>query len=81
MISHLKTGKSIQDTDLYCPNNCGAHGTKEIKIGNRLFYCFKCHIGGDIITIICFQKKCSQIEAVKFLIDEYFEEIEKAIFI
>ncbi len=40
----------------------------------KVFYCFECHRGGDILVVLCHINKCSMKEAVSFLIQNNWEE-------
>ncbi len=37
----------------------------------EIFYCFGCHVGGDVISFIAKAEHCSPIEAAQHLIDRY----------
>ncbi len=37
----------------------------------QIYYCFKCHETGDIITWLCAMKNLNQLEVLDYLIEEY----------
>ena len=45
------------------------------KPHKEIFYCFGCHVGGDVIAFIARKEQCSQIEAAKHLIERYQIEL------
>lgn len=47
--------------------------TKNVKFNteNKVFYCFKCHKGGDVITYVALRNKCSIIDAARWINGRY----------
>ena len=59
----LSTGTN---THMECP---GCNKRYSIRVGKdkKMFFCFNCKKGGDVIAFVCLQKKCSLLEAVEYL--------------
>jgi len=59
----------------YWKGHCPLHSEKTasftVSPGREIFYCFGCHIGGDIITFISKVEGCTPIEAVNHLSEKY----------
>lgn len=78
---------TLKQAGIYWKGLCPFHGEKTpsftVSPHKDIFYCFGCHVGGDVISFISKIENCSQIEAAKFLIDRYNirvpEEIDKEI--
>jgi len=71
----------IKKSGLYYKAKCPFHYEKTasfmLNIDKGLFYCFGCHIGGDIITFISKIEKLSNKESLYFLIDKYRIDVPK----
>jgi len=59
----------------YLKGRCPFHSEKTasftVSPSKGIFYCFGCHLGGDVIAFIAKIEGCSQIEAVKILAKDY----------
>ncbi len=93
LFSYLKTRIAILDVvseyatlkkaGLYWKGQCPFHSEKTasftVSPHKEIFYCFGCHVGGDVIAFIARKEQCSQIEAAKHLIDRYKIELPSAL--
>ena len=89
LFSYLKTRIAILDVvseyatlkraGLYFKGQCPFHAEKTasftVSPHKEIFYCFGCHVGGDVIAFIARKEQCSQIEAAKHLIERYQIEL------
>jgi DNA primase len=89
LFSYLKTRITILDVvseyatlkkaGLYWKGQCPFHAEKTasftVSPHKEIFYCFGCHVGGDVIAFIARKEQCSQIEAAKHLIERYQIEL------
>lgn len=89
LFSYIKSKVSIIDVvneytnlkraGLYYKAHCPFHHEKTasftVSPGKEIFYCFGCHINGDVISFIAGMEHCSQLEAAKHLADRYHIEI------
>lgn len=89
LFSYLKTRISILDVvgeyatlkkaGLYWKGQCPFHAEKTasftVSPHKEIFYCFGCHVGGDVIAFIARKENCSQREAARYLIDRYQIEL------
>ncbi|MCD7974379.1 MAG: DNA primase [Phascolarctobacterium sp.] len=54
---------------------CPFHGEKTpsfaVNPEKNMFYCFGCHVGGDVFNFIMKSENCSFIEAIKILAEKY----------
>ena len=62
----------------YYKGTCPFHHEKTasftVSPDKAIFYCFGCHISGDVISFIAKVENCSQKEAVHFLAERYHIE-------
>lgn len=89
LFNYLKTRIAILDVvseyatlkkaGLYWKGQCPFHAEKTasftISPHKEIFYCFGCHVGGDVIAFIARIEQCSQIEAAKHLVERYQLEL------
>lgn len=89
LFSYLKTRVTILDVvseyatlkkaGLYYKGQCPFHSEKTasftVSPHKEIFYCFGCHVGGDVIAFIAKIEQCSQSDAAKHLIDRYNIEL------
>lgn len=89
LFSYLKTRVTILDVvseyatlkkaGLYYKGQCPFHSEKTasftVSPHKEIFYCFGCHVGGDVIAFIAKIEQCSQTDAAKHLIDRYNIEL------
>ena len=89
LFSYIKTRITIFDVvseyatlkkaGLYWKGQCPFHAEKTasftISPHKEIFYCFGCHVGGDVIAFIARMEQCSQMQAAKYLIERYKIEI------
>ena len=70
---------TLRKAGLYLKGRCPFHHEKTASFSvsphKDIFYCFGCHVGGDVISFIAKVENCSQFEAVKFLADRYHIDI------
>jgi DNA primase len=63
----------------YWKGLCPFHGEKTasftVSPHRQIFYCFGCHVSGDVISFIAKSENCSQIEAAKFIAERYNLEL------
>src|SRR4029078_7820197 len=85
LFSYLKTRVAILDViseyatlkkaGLYWKGQCPFHSEKTasftVSPHKEIFYCFGCHVGGDVITFIGKLENCTPMEAAKHLIERY----------
>jgi DNA primase len=62
-----------------CPFHHEKTGSFTVSPHKEIFYCFGCHIGGDVITFISKAEQCSQLEAAQHLAEQYTIEIPESI--
>jgi DNA primase len=89
LFSYLKTRVAILDViseyatlkkaGLYWKGQCPFHSEKTasftVSPHKEIFYCFGCHVGGDVIAFIARKEQCTQLEAAKHLIERYHIEL------
>lgn len=89
LFTYLKTKITILDViseyttlkkaGLYYKGQCPFHAEKTasftISPHKEIYYCFGCHVGGDVISFIARIEHCSQIEAAKHLVERYQIEV------
>lgn len=70
---------NLKRAGVYYKANCPFHHEKTasftVSPGREIFYCFGCHVHGDIISFIARIENCSPLEAVRHLADRYHIEI------
>ena len=85
LFSYIKNKVSIIDVvneythlkraGLYWKAHCPFHHEKTasftVSPGKEIFYCFGCHVTGDVISFISRMENCTALEAVKHLADRY----------
>jgi len=85
LFSYIKSKVSIIDVvndythlkraGLYWKAHCPFHHEKTasftVSPGKEIFYCFGCHVTGDVISFISRMENCTAVEAVKHLADRY----------
>jgi len=66
---------SLKKAGIYWKGRCPFHHEKTasftISPHKEIFYCFGCHVGGDVITFIGKMENCSPIEAAKIIAERY----------
>lgn len=89
LFSYVKSRLSILDVvseytklkkaGTYWKASCPFHHEKTasftVSPHKEIFYCFGCHMGGDLITFISKVENCTQLEAAQHLIDRYQLEV------
>lgn len=85
LFSYIKSKVSIIDVvneythlkraGLYWKAHCPFHHEKTasftVSPGKEIFYCFGCHVTGDVISFISRMENCTALEAAKHLADRY----------
>lgn len=70
---------TLKKAGLYWKSCCPFHHEKTasftVSPHKEIFYCFGCHVGGDVISFISRIEHCSPIEAARHLIERYAIEI------
>ena len=93
VFNFIKSNVSIFDTineyttlrkaGTYWKARCPFHHEKTasftVSPHKDIFYCFGCHVNGDVISFIAKMENCSQIEAAKLLADRNNLELPKDI--
>lgn len=54
-----------------CPFHHEKTGSFTVSPHKHIFYCFGCHVGGDVISLTMKMENCSSIEAIEYLIKKY----------
>lgn len=62
-----------------CPFHHEKTASFTVSPHKDIFYCFGCHVSGDVISFISKIEHCSQIEAVQFLSSRYGIELPETI--
>src|SRR5579872_72411 len=74
---------ALKKAGIYWKGHCPFHHEKTasftVSPHKEIFYCFGCHVGGDVITFIAKVENCSPMEAAKHLIDRHSIEIPEAL--
>jgi DNA primase len=69
----------LKKAGTYWKGHCPFHSEKTasftVSPHKEIFYCFGCHIGGDVITFISKVENCSAMEAVHHLAERYGIEL------
>lgn len=50
-------------------------GCFTVSIPQQIFYCFGCHVGGDIISFLCKLESCNQYNALILLEKKYWKSL------
>jgi len=70
---------TLKKAGLYWKGQCPFHAEKTasftVSPHKEIFYCFGCHVGGDVIAFIARMEQCSQMDAAKHLIERYQIEL------
>ncbi len=70
---------TLKKAGLYHKGCCPFHHEKTasftVSPHKEIFYCFGCHVGGDVISFIAHIENCTQLEAAKFLAERYQLEL------
>lgn len=65
----------LKRAGLYWKAHCPFHHEKTasftVSPGKEIFYCFGCHVTGDVISFISRMENCTALEAAKHLADRY----------
>lgn len=73
----------LKRAGLYWKGTCPFHHEKTasftVSPGKEIFYCFGCHVGGDVIAFIERIENCTPVMAVNHLIDRYHIDVPDAI--
>lgn len=59
----------------HCPFHHEKTASFTVSPHKEIFYCFGCHVGGDVISFTAKIENCSQIDAVKLLAEQYHIEL------
>lgn len=62
----------------HCPFHHERTASFTVSPAKGIFYCFGCHIGGDLISFIAKIEHCSQLDAARHLAERYKIELPKA---
>ncbi len=70
---------TLKKAGLYHKGCCPFHHEKTasftVSPHKEIFYCFGCHLGGDVISFISHIENCNQLEAAKLLAERYQLEL------
>ncbi len=73
----------LKKAGMYWKGHCPFHNEKTasftVSPHKDIFYCFGCHLGGDVISFIAKTEQCSQLEAAKHLAERYNIDIPQDI--
>lgn len=73
----------LKKAGTYFKGHCPFHHEKTasftVSPDKEIFYCFGCHISGDVISFIAKIENCSQIEAAQQLIERYNIVVPEAV--
>ena len=66
---------SLKKIGFYYKGQCPFHSEKTasftVSPAKEIFYCFGCHVGGDVVSFMAKMENCSPIDAAKLLIERY----------
>ena len=66
---------TLKKAGLYWKGCCPFHHERTpsftVSPHKEIFYCFGCHVGGDVISFIAKVEHCSPLEAARHLADRY----------
>jgi DNA primase len=66
---------TLKKAGLYWKGRCPFHHEKTasftVSPHREIFYCFGCHVGGDVISFVAKIENCSQKEAAQHLLERY----------
>src|SRR5581483_8905519 len=66
---------SLKKAGLYWKGHCPFHHEKTasftVSPHKEIFYCFGCHLGGDVIAFIAKAENCTPLEAARHLVERY----------
>jgi DNA primase len=69
----------LKRAGLYWKAHCPFHHEKTasftVSPHKEIFYCFGCHVTGDVISFISRMENCTPVEAVKHLAERYHIDI------
>ena len=70
---------TLKKAGTYYKARCPFHNEKTasftVSPGKEIFYCFGCHLGGDVISFIANIENCSQLDAAKLLAERFNIEL------
>jgi len=74
---------SLKKAGHYWKGQCPFHDEKTasftVSPHKEIFYCFGCHVGGDVITFMTKVENCEPLEAVKQLADRHNIELPQTV--
>jgi DNA primase len=74
---------TLKKGGIYYKGNCPFHSEKTasftVSPHKEIFYCFGCHVSGDVISFIATIEHCSQKEAADHLIERFGLEVPTSI--
>jgi DNA primase len=62
-----------------CPFHSETDASFTVSPDKQIFYCFGCHVGGDVVAFTAKIENLSQMEAVRHLIDKYNIQVPSGI--
>ena len=75
---------TLKKAGAYLKSRCPFHHEKTASFSvsphKEIYYCFGCHVGGDVISFISKVENCSQLEAAQFLAGRYNLEVPADLF-
>ena len=79
----VSTYTTLKKAGHYYKGTCPFHHERTASFTvtphKEIFYCFGCHVGGDVISFIAKTENCSAIEAARHLVDQYALTLPKDI--
>lgn len=74
---------TLKKAGLYWKGCCPFHHERtpsfSVSPHKEIFYCFGCHLGGDVISFIAKAEHCTPIEAAQHLIERYRIQVPQEI--
>ncbi len=79
IINVISEYATLKKAGLYWKGVCPFHHEKTasftVSPHKEIFYCFGCHVGGDVIAFIAQVEQCSPLQAVYYLAERYNLEL------
>ena len=74
---------TLKKAGLYWKGCCPFHHERtpsfSVSPHKEIFYCFGCHVGGDVISFVAKAEHCSPIEAAQHLVERYRIQVPQEI--
>lgn len=74
---------TLKKAGIYWKGQCPFHSEKTpsftVSPHKEIFYCFGCHVGGDVISFMAKVEHCTPLEAARQLVDRYQLKVPEAV--